>query len=213
MGTASIYSYGSPVVDVSGYSMKIVANYRDKSSTAAADHSAADASPSLANGISAIGLEVATIGPLSKIFDTLWNGTKDKNGKTMRVRATTQAVQQILSNGGSSVTGSFPETGTLLALAEPTGGFILSYWLPNAQFHFSKEALGADWNLTFDTELFISIALQNWPNVPAPVGSVNLSDANISAANFGAQLDEGLDQISTFFSTSNSGIDGGNIFA
>jgi hypothetical protein len=214
MGTASIYSYGSPVVDISGYSMKIVANYRDKSSTAAADHSAADASPGLANGISAIGLEVTTIGPLSKIFDSLWNGTKDKNGQTMRDRATTQAVQEIQSNGGSSISGSFPETGTLLALAEPLGGqFFLSYWLPNAQFHFSKEALGADWNLTFDTEVFIAIALQDWPNVPAPVGAVNLSNANVSAANLGADVDEGVDQISTFFSTSNSGIDGGNIFA
>lgn len=121
--------------------------------------------------------------------------------------------KSIQSNGGSSISGSFPETGTLLALAEPLGGqFYLSYWLPNAQFHFSKEALGADWNLTFDTEVFISIALQDWPNVPAPVGAVNLSDANVSAANFGADIDEGVDQIETFFSTSNSGIDGGNIF-
>jgi hypothetical protein len=194
--------------------MKVAANYRDKTSSATSDHSAADASPGLANGISAIGLEVTTIKPLSNIFDALWSGTKDKSGKTMRDRATAQAMQQIQSGGGSSITGSFPATGTLLALAQPPGGpFLLSYWLPNAQFHFSKEALGADWNLTFDTELFSSISLQDWPNVPTPMGNINLSDANISAANFGADLDEGLDQIATFFSTSNSGIDGGNIFA
>jgi len=213
MGTASIYSYGSPVVDITGYKVKIVANYRDKTSNAPADHSAADASAGLSNAIGVINLEVEQKRPLSEIFGSLWNGAKDKNGKTMRDRATAQAVKEIGSSGGSNVQGSFPEKGTLLALVEADGGFILSYWLPNAQFTFNKEALGASWNLTFDTELFVYIPLQNWPNIPVPTGTVNLSDANISPGNFGASVDEAVGQIKTFFSTSNSGIDGGNLFA
>jgi len=214
MGTASIYSYGSPVVDITGYTMKVVANYRDKNSDTAADHSASDASPNLSNGISLIALTVTTIKPVSKIFDRLWSVSKDKNGQTMRDRAAVQAVQQIQSNGGINIKGGFPETGTLLALAEPTGGeFFLSYWLPNAQFTFNKGPLGARWNLTFDTELFIQLLLSDWPNVPEPTGIINLENANISAANTGASIDEDWEQLATFFSTSNSGIDGGNLFA
>ena len=69
------------------------------------------------------------------------------------------------------------------------GLLFLSYWLAGASFTFNNGPLGAQWNLTFDTELFIIIDTKNWTTV-SPKASVNVMDANISAANFGADFDE-----------------------
>jgi hypothetical protein len=215
-GQPSIYNYDLPVIDITGYKAKIVVNYRDKNSSAPADHSGGDASPA----IGAIGLLVSDANPLSKSFEKIWNGKKDKNGQTMRERALARAVKEIASNGGLNITGGFPERGQLLAVMPPVLGdpLILTYWLPNASFLFYTEpSLGPKelktlvaeaWSLTFDTELYIAVPLQAWPNVPAPTAFVNLSSANISAANGNATLEEALGEIAAFFSSSNSGLFG-----
>jgi len=209
-----VTSYG---VDITGLKAKVVANYRDKSSIAPADHSAADVSLGLTNDISLIALGVAAQPPLSQSFDQLWSGTKNKQGQTMRDQATVQALTAIQQGGGYNIKGpGFAQTGELYCncnVIRPGDPLTFTYVLPTVSYTFNEGDFGASWNLTFNVFLTVTVSLQDWPNVPAATGIIHLTGANISAANVGASIDEAVKQIEVFFSTSNSGIDGGNIFA
>lgn len=158
--------------------------------------------------------------PLNKIFDQLWNGTPDNSGKTMQNRATAQAISQIKQSvktqgfDATNISGGFPNTGSLRALVlvaeprAPTGmrgpTLVLSYWLPGANFTFNAgPANVALWRVTFDTELLILIDFENWgptPNWFSPRAAVTLQDANISAANTAAGIEEGAIAFKNFVS-------------
>ncbi len=201
--------------NLTGLKAKVVVNYRDQSASSPTDHSAGDLG--LTNDISTIALVVADQPPLSNSFDQLWSGTKDKNGQTLRDRATAQAVAEIKQSGGSNVGGTgFPQKGTLYCncnLAQVGDPLTFSYVLPTVSFIFNEGDFGASWNLTFNVFLTVTVSLQDWPSVPAATGVIHVANANISANNVGASVDEALKEMQTFFSTANSGIDGGNIFA
>jgi hypothetical protein len=66
------------------------------------------------------------------------------------------------------------------------GSFIFSAidWLSGASFTFNKGGLGAQWELTLDTELFIIIDTLNWSTLSTKA-SITVDNANISAANVG----------------------------
>ncbi len=193
-----IYNYttaGNPVVDITGTSLQLLINFRDKNANAPSDHAPGSV------GVLAFGaLQVAARTPLSETFDQLWGVNKDSTGRTMQQRAVAQVIQEVQSQGGSNVSGSFPSTGALRSLVLAKGPVFLSYWLASASFKFSKGPLGADWNLTFDTELFVTIDTQNWPTI-SPKASVTVTNANISAANVGATVDESVQAVGNFLSS------------
>ena len=191
-----IFTFSGNVRDITGFKVQLLLNYRDKNSSDKADHPPGDAP-----GDSHIGLIWTFSGlgntPLNKLFDTVWSGSKDKNGKTMHDHALEAVIREIAKHGGSDVTGTIPKTGPLRALVVDDILLLLSYWLPGANFGFHKGPLGAAWSLTFNIELFISINLSSWPK-PVVVGQVNVLDANISSANVGAALDDALKTIANF---------------
>ena len=190
-----IYNYstpGNPVIDITGTTLTLLLNFQDKTSSAPSDHPA--------SAVLAIGfLQAAVDKPLNQIFDEIWNLNLNTNGQTMMQAATAQVEQAITTqaSGVSNVSGSFPATGSLRALIVADGPLFLSYWLPGASFTFNKGPLDAEWKLTFDTELLIGIDTSKWPAVTV-TPSADLANANISAANKGADLDEAAQELINF---------------
>jgi hypothetical protein len=186
---------GNPVVNITGTSLQLLLNFRDKNASAPNDHAPGSVGPGF--GL----LQAVLRPPLSNLFDQMWGVNKDSNGQTMQQRAVALVTQEIQSQGGTNVSGSFPSTGTLQALATGNalnGPMFLSYWLAGASFTFNKGPLGAEWKLTFNVELFIIIDTQNWPTL-SPKVSVSPADANISANNAGATIDGALQTLGNFF--------------
>jgi hypothetical protein len=154
----TIFTWGVPVSDITGFKLDLLLNYRDQQSDVVRDHPPGDAP--LSSGLGFIWTAATAPGtfslsePLSQLFNELWSQKKDKSGQTMLDHAVATARQGIQSAGGSDITGSgFPTTGHLRTIwvsdnrDETNGVLVLSYWLPGASFGFSKS--GGAWTLTF----------------------------------------------------------------
>jgi hypothetical protein len=210
MAVPTIYQYGSPVIDVTGYSANLVANYRDKSAKdpgLARDHSVGEVVSQLgrtpvAFQFGVLGLGVSSSEPLGSQFERLWGGQRNSSGQTLQMQATNIAVQLIRSAGGTNILGGLPGVGRLLALARPQGGpFLLSYFLPGAMFTFNigsekRDPLGfMAFKLTFDIEILVGVPLQDWPNIPQVSGQILVENTNIVPNNPAADWAETAGEI------------------
>jgi len=211
-----IYNYagnGRVVTDITGSPAQISLFFENKGANSQSDH------PLPITMLPQNAQQFLTT-PLNRIFDQLWSGALDANGKTMRDRATDKAIAQIQKAAkkkgydASNISGSIPATGSMRAIAlraNPSGlagargpTLILSYWLQGADFTFNTGVADvATWRVTFDAELMIIIDFEYWgvfPNWLSPRATATAADANISAANVAAAAAEAWDSFTSFIS-------------
>jgi len=190
-------------VNINGKPMRVLLNFRDKNANAATDHP-------IPLTLLPANVQRLLQTPLNQMIDSFWSGTRDSNGKTMRDRSVDQAIAQIKSGAQSAgqtatnISGGFPLTGTLTAEAQHGGSgdniqtlVLLVYSMPGENFEFNTGL--AAWRVSFDTALSIYITVPwDLPNPITAKGELNLSNANISAANAAAAIAEAIGTIGNF---------------
>jgi hypothetical protein len=190
-------------LNITGKPLRILLNFRDKNAAAVTDHS-------IPLTLLPPNVRALLQTPISQMIDTFWSGTKDSNGKTMRDRALAQTVAQIQAGARSAgqtatgITGTFPLTGTLSAEAQHGSSgpnaqtlVLLVYSMPGDNFEFNTGL--AAWRVSFDMALSIYMTVPfDQPNPITAKGELNISNANISAANAAAALEEALATVGNF---------------
>jgi hypothetical protein len=154
---------------------------------------------SLKNALS--GLLAGLNEPLGVIFNTNWLAAQGKEQTAAAKAFTTQA-----NSGGSSVSQvscSLPPIGNVIATVTDASGsqpgfLFLDFKLAGQGFfHFYSGPLGAGWKLDFNADLVIQTPVPVKPFGFNPLVQASLSNAQMHADNFGADLDEGLDDFFT----------------
>jgi hypothetical protein len=210
LGTVSEALDSLGTTDITGTSLGVFMNYADKTATTPTDHPAPTflfppAEQALLNT------------PLSSMFDTFWSGTKDSNGKTLRDRTSASIVSQVqsgVSQVGSGFTAynisvNLPMTGRLTA-SITSNVITLTYLLSGIQVHFTATtpATGSVLGLftipdpkftaTADAQLAIKIPIPKTPCNLVPTATMTVSNANISADNWTADVGEVIGGVLNF---------------
>jgi len=195
------------LIDITGKPLRILLNFREKAAIGptGTDHP-------FSTGLLPPSAQQLIQTPLNQMIDKFWSGTKDSSNKTMRDRAGDTVIiqiQQAVQSRGetpSDVSGSFPATGTLgaNAMQGKINGIsrtviFLDYALPGEIFSFNTGL--AAWRLHFNADLMIWVIVPDFPGWPlTATASFNISNADITAANFAASVAEGFGQIGNFLS-------------